>query len=224
MRSKAMLAALVVVATFVVSGVPAAHAQTNTKKPTVTAKTAAATTTQPEQKVTVAAGDTLSSIADAHQTTYVRLYDANGQISDPDMIYPGQELRVPRADEQLTDRPLPAAVAAMVQQSPAPVASQSAPAAAPVATPSPVIASSATTAGSSVWDRIAACESGGNWAINTGNGFYGGLQFTLSSWRAVGGSGLPSDASREEQIARAQALQSRQGWGAWPVCSLKAGV
>jgi hypothetical protein len=75
-----------------------------------------------------------------------------------------------------------------------------------------------------VWDRIAACESGGNWAINTGNGYYGGLQFSLSSWRGVGGSGLPSDASKAEQIARAQILQARQGWGAWPVCSIKAGV
>jgi hypothetical protein len=76
----------------------------------------------------------------------------------------------------------------------------------------------------SVWDRLAQCESGGNWAINTGNGFYGGLQFTLSSWRGVGGSGYPNMASREEQIARAEILQSRQGWGAWPACSAKLGL
>ncbi len=55
--------------------------------------------------------------------------------------------------------------------------------------------------GSTVWDRLAQCESGGNWAINTGNGYYGGLQFSLGTWQAYGGSGLPSNASRETQIA-----------------------
>jgi len=78
--------------------------------------------------------------------------------------------------------------------------------------------------GSSVWDRIAQCESGGNWATNTGNGYYGGLQFSLGTWRAYGGSGLPSDASRETQIAIAIKVQQAQGWGAWPVCSREAGV
>ena len=75
-----------------------------------------------------------------------------------------------------------------------------------------------------IWDQLAQCESSGNWADNTGNGFYGGLQFTLSSWRSVGGTGLPSNASREEQIHRAILLQASQGWGAWPVCSKKIGV
>mgnify|MGYP006373783203 FL=1 len=76
----------------------------------------------------------------------------------------------------------------------------------------------------SVWDQLAACEAGGNWAINTGNGYYGGLQFSLSSWRGVGGSGLPSEASREEQISRGQMLQARSGWGAWPACSARLGL
>ncbi|MEA5153871.1 transglycosylase family protein [Raineyella sp.] len=86
--------------------------------------------------------------------------------------------------------------------------------------------SSATTsaAGSTVWDRIAQCESGGNWSINTGNGFSGGLQFTPSTWAAYGGTGSASNASREQQIAVAQRVQAAQGWGAWPVCSAKAGV
>ena len=78
--------------------------------------------------------------------------------------------------------------------------------------------------GSSVWDRIAQCESGGNWATNTGNGYYGGLQFSLGTWQSYGGSGLPSDASRETQIAIAIKVQQAQGWGAWPVCSREAGV
>lgn len=73
--------------------------------------------------------------------------------------------------------------------------------------------------GSSVWDRIAACESGGNWAANTGNGYYGGLQFSLGTWRAYGGSGLPSQASRSTQIAIATKVRDASGgYGAWPVC------
>ena len=84
--------------------------------------------------------------------------------------------------------------------------------------------SAPAVASGSVWDRIAQCESGGNWHINTGNGFYGGLQFTLSTWRGYGGTGMPQDASREQQIAVAQRVQAAQGWGAWPVCSRKAGV
>ena len=75
-----------------------------------------------------------------------------------------------------------------------------------------------------VWDKIAACESGGNWHINTGNGYYGGLQFSESSWKAVGGTGLPHQHSREEQIKRAKILQSQQGWGAWPSCAAKLGL
>jgi len=81
-----------------------------------------------------------------------------------------------------------------------------------------------STPSGSVWDKLAQCESGGNWSINTGNGYYGGLQFSLSTWRAYGGSGLPSSASREEQIAIAKKLQADAGWGAWPACSSKLGL
>jgi uncharacterized protein YabE (DUF348 family) len=77
--------------------------------------------------------------------------------------------------------------------------------------------------GSTVWDRIAQCESGGNWAANTGNGYYGGLQFSLSTWRAYGGSGLPSNNSREEQIRIAEKVRAASGgYGAWPVCGARA--
>ena len=68
------------------------------------------------------------------------------------------------------------------------------------------------------WDAIAQCESGGNWGISTGNGFSGGLQFTPSTWRANGGSGSPTGASREEQIRVAENVLHSQGIGAWPVC------
>jgi LysM repeat protein len=72
------------------------------------------------------------------------------------------------------------------------------------------------------WDAIAACESGGNWHINTGNGFVGGLQFTMSTWRANGGTGSPTSASREEQIRVAENVKRTQGLGAWPVCARHA--
>ncbi len=79
--------------------------------------------------------------------------------------------------------------------------------------------------GGTVWDALAKCESGGNWAINTGNGYYGGLQFSLGTWRAYGGSGLPSANSRSEQIRIATKLRNaRGGYGAWPGCAAKLGL
>jgi hypothetical protein len=74
-----------------------------------------------------------------------------------------------------------------------------------------------------MWEDLAQCESGGNWSINTGNGYYGGLQFALSSWQSVGGSGYPHQNTRAEQIYRAEILLERQGWGAWPSCSRQLG-
>jgi LysM repeat protein len=85
----------------------------------------------------------------------------------------------------------------------------------------------AAAADSGVWDRIAQCESGGNWHINTGNGYYGGLQFAPSTWRAYGGTAYAAtadQASKSQQIAVATKVQRSQGWGAWPVCSARAGA
>jgi LysM repeat protein len=85
----------------------------------------------------------------------------------------------------------------------------------------------AAAADSGVWDRIAQCESGGNWHINTGNGYYGGLQFSAGTWRAYGGSAYAAtadQASKSAQIAVATKVQRAQGWGAWPVCSARAGA
>ena len=79
--------------------------------------------------------------------------------------------------------------------------------------------------GSTVWDSLAQCESGGNWAINTGNGYYGGLQFSLSTWRAYGGPGYPHQQSRETQIAIAEKLRAATGgYGSWPGCAAKLGL
>jgi len=88
-----------------------------------------------------------------------------------------------------------------------------------------VAATSAHAGGSAAqFDRLAGCESGGRWNINTGNGYYGGLQFNLATWRGVGMSGYPHQASREVQIAAGQRLHDRRGWAPWPSCSRKLGL
>ena len=89
--------------------------------------------------------------------------------------------------------------------------------------PAAVPAAPNYSSGGSAWDRIAACESGGNWAANTGNGYYGGLQFSLGTWQAYGGSGRPDQNSREQQIAVAERVRAAEGgYGAWPVCGARA--
>lgn len=171
--------------------------------------------------VTVKSGDTLTKIAKHNKSTVRRIYYANKKVKNPDLIYTGQKLRIPGNKEKLKKRSLPvgdstaSAVRVTAYQ---PVAHKV------IVQNQPVHKTFTGIASGSVWDRLAQCESGGNWAINTGNGFYGGLQFTLSSWQAAGGSGYPNQASREEQIARAKILQSRQGWGAWPACAASLGL
>lgn len=81
-----------------------------------------------------------------------------------------------------------------------------------------------TATSSSVWDSLAQCESSGNWGINSGNGYAGGLQFSPSTWAAYGGTGSAASASREQQIAVAERVQAGQGWGAWPSCAAKLGL
>ena len=101
-------------------------------------------------------------------------------------------------------------------------------AAAPAPQPNPAVAAAPAPAPSgayadpadpATWDRLAQCEAGGNWARNSGNGYYGGLQFSLGTWHSVGGQGRPDQNSREEQIHRGQILQARSGWGQWPACT-----
>ncbi|MCW0216111.1 MAG: LysM peptidoglycan-binding domain-containing protein [Pseudonocardia sp.] len=90
-----------------------------------------------------------------------------------------------------------------------------------------IAAPAANAAADSTWDRLAQCESSGNWAINTGNGFSGGLQFTKSTWNAFGGgqfAPVAHQASREQQIVVAEKVLAGQGWGAWPACSKKIGA
>lgn len=92
--------------------------------------------------------------------------------------------------------------------------------------PAPSPAAPAVSNGST-WDALAQCESNGNWAINTGNGYYGGLQFSQSTWAAYGGTQFAPRAdlaTREQQIAIAEKTRASQGWGAWPACSAKLGL
>jgi LysM repeat protein len=150
-------------------------------------------------------GETLSGIAGPD---WPAVAAANG-LANPNLIFPGQVIHLDG-----TGSGTPASVSA-------PASTESAPAPDPAPAPAPAASSSS---GGTVWDRLAQCESGGNWAISTGNGYYGGLQFSQSSWNAAGGSGNPANASREEQIRVAENLRSMQGWGAWPSCSSQLGL
>lgn len=90
-----------------------------------------------------------------------------------------------------------------------------------------ILAPNASAAPDSDWDRLAQCEAGGNWQINTGNGYHGGLQFSPSTWRAYGGGQFAPfafQATREQQIAIAEKVLAGQGWGAWPSCSARLGL
>jgi len=171
---------------------------------------------------TVHQGDTLSAIA-AHEYGSAADWPAvwwvnRRQVANPNMIAVGQRLRLP-ASGHVPAWMARAAQAAIPASAPDPVASVSAPQAGPPAAvqAAPVPASS----GGANWSAIAACESGGNWSANTGNGFYGGLQFTEQTWLAYGGGQYASSAnlaSQSEQIAVAERVLAGQGIGAWPVC------
>ncbi len=224
MRLNAFVAAASISAAFFgVAGAQSVHAQSqNDQKPIQVNMPKVAVK---PKIVTVKPGDYLVKIAKDHNTTYPRVFSANPKIKDPDLIYPGDKIRIPAPSEKLKDR-MPE--------------SQTVKAATPAVASSyktyPKVYSRyqyrysapkvnyTTPVYGGVWDKIAACESGGNWSINTGNGYYGGLQFTLASWRGVGGSGYPNQASKAEQISRAKILQARQGWGAWPACTAKLGL
>jgi hypothetical protein len=171
---------------------------------------------------TVQQGDSLSAIA-AH--TYGKAADwpavwwvNRHQVANPNLITAGQRLRLP-ASGQVPAWMARAAQAAIPAPPPAPAAvslpQASPPAAAPVST-----AAQASSGGAN-WSAIAACESGGNWSASTGNGFYGGLQFTEQTWLGYGGGQYASSANqatKAQQIAVAERVLAGQGIGAWPTC------
>jgi len=93
-----------------------------------------------------------------------------------------------------------------------------------VGAPLTAFAGTASAATGAQWDAVAQCESGGNYAINTGNGFSGGFQFTPSTWSAFGGQGAPQNATKDQQIQVAERVLAGQGKGAWPVCGVNLGA
>jgi LysM repeat protein len=174
---------------------------------------------------TVKPGDSLSAIADrtyGNSADWAAVWWANRrQVRNPDVISVGQHLQLP-ASGQVTAAMARAAQAASSAPVPVPASSpQPASAASSQAAAAPAQAAPAPSSGGVNWAAIAACESGGNWSANTGNGFYGGLQFTQQTWLAYGGGQYASTAngaSASEQIAVAQRVLAGQGIGAWPVC------
>ncbi|HKH06462.1 MAG TPA: transglycosylase family protein [Acidimicrobiales bacterium] len=163
-------------------------------------------------------GDTLSKLA---PDNWAAVAAGNG-IENPDLIFVGQVIDLDLTGPATSAAPSSSSSSSSSDNDEAEAAEYEAPAPAPAPAPEPAAAPAST--GSGVWDQLAQCESGGNWAINTGNGYYGGLQFSQGSWEAAGGSGSPANASREEQIRVAENLQSTQGWGAWPSCSSQLGL
>lgn len=182
------------------------------------AKIVAAESAQKRKKITVKQGDTLSRLAKkAKLASWRPIWDLNKKIKHPNLIYPGQKLVLPAKGEKIKHRALPALAMTRV------VSSEQA-AAPATARRSTVTRSASAPASGGVWDRLAQCESGGNWGINTGNGYSGGLQFAPGTWAANGGSGSAHNASRAEQIRVAERVRASQGWGAWPACSSKLGL
>jgi LysM repeat protein len=171
---------------------------------------------QAPAQYTVKAGDTLSSIA-RHEYGSAAAWPAlwwvnRHKVHNPEMIRVGQRLTLSswHPHKAWLNR---AALAAVPASAPAPPVSATAPATGAA----PVPASS----GGVNWSAVAACESGGNWSTNTGNGFYGGLQFTEGTWLANGGGQYASSAdlaTPAQQIAVAERVLASQGIGAWPVC------
>jgi len=183
------------------------------------AKIVAAQKDQKRKKITVKRGDTLSKLAKkAKLSSWRPIWDLNKKIAHPNLIYPGQKLVLPAKGEKVKHRPLPALAVTRV------VSSERSAAPASSSRRSTVTRSAAAPAGGGVWDRLAQCESGGNWGTNTGNGYSGGLQFAPGTWAANGGSGSAHNASRAEQIRVAERVRAAQGWGAWPACSAKLGL
>lgn len=177
--------------------------------------------------VVVESGDVLAAIAadvGLDETDGWRvLFDANPDLDDPDLIVPGQELTVPEEGAELEPRE---GTAAASEETSGPAEGGDEAAASASSDPEPAPSTSGTVPGST-WDALAQCESSGKWSTNTGNGYYGGLQFHPQTWAAHGGHAYAPNAhqaSREQQIAVAERVLQSQGWGAWPSCSAQVGL
>ena len=175
---------------------------------------------------TIWPGDTLSATAArayGSAADWPAIWWANHrQVPDPDLITTGQRLALP-SSHQVPPWLARAALAATAAARPAPAAPAGAAPADPTA-PAQASSPAPASSGGVNWSAIAACESGGNWAASTGNGFYGGLQFTEQTWLGYGGGRYASSANLAtpaQQIAVAQNVLAGQGIGAWPVCGAR---
>ena len=177
---------------------------------------------------TVRPGDTLSAIAArayGSAADWPAVWWANRrQVPGPDLIIAGKRLALPGLAQvpAWLARAAQPATAAPATPAPAGPAGPADPATAPAVPPAQAV--SPAPAGGVNWRAIAACESDGNWGINTGNGFYGGLQFTEQTWLGYGGGQYAPSANlatEAQQIAVAQKVLAGQGIGAWPVCGAR---
>jgi resuscitation-promoting factor RpfB len=116
------------------------------------------------------------------------------------------------------------ALASLPVPPPVPVPVAPLPVTFPLSAGPPIIPASTTPAASGVWARLRQCESGGNYATDTGNGYFGAYQFSEATWLGIGGTGYPDDAPPAVQDQAAQRLQARSGWGQWPACSRQLGL
>jgi len=204
MRLKTVIASFAIGAAVLVISGHSANAQSDTTK----------TEEQGKKIITIKNGDTLTQIAKDYKSTVERLFDANTNIKDPDVIHPGDKIRIPNKEEKLKPRELPTiqVVSSAVTNSSYSYSYQAQPKA------------NYSKVGGSNWDKLAACESGGNWSTNTGNGYSGGLQFSQGTWTSNGGKGSPHTASKAEQIRVAENLRSARGYSPWPACAAKLGL
>ena len=191
-----------------------------------------------QDDVAVPAGDT--SLSDGMDVQVVR--NGVGEVVEVRRIPPPEEVvddpELPRGERQVVDRGRPGEQVVVMRvhvSNGAEVRREQVRAGATTPPEKRVVkvgtnddVASAPSAGPGVWDDLAKCEAGGNWGINTGNGYYGGLQFDRQTWVAYGGDDyapLPHQAERDAQIAVASKVRdARGGYGSWPACATKLGL
>lgn len=194
------------------------------------------TASDPDVRSTVVAadaGDPVTLAGDLNETTST-LRETTTTAAPP--ATPAPSTVAPATVPPATDAPTTAPPVTAAATSVAPPVTPAPPTtAAPITAPPATVAATTTAPTRSelsysdprstqVWTDLAECESHGTWDIDTGNGYYGGLQFSLGSWRSVGGTGYPHENPRATQIEMGRRLQARQGWAAWPHCSAELGL
>jgi hypothetical protein len=200
--------------------------QATADTPTAKVDTAAAPSVEPATTRTAPDADATSALA----ASRIALPVATPFVADPTTTAPAPTTSTTAEPTTTTAKPKIVTLAApttTTTKAPAPTTTTTkAPAPTTTTTAAPAgerVVSAADPDDSATWDALARCEAGGNWAANTGNGYYGGLQFSLATWHDLGGDGYPHQASRARQIEVGRKLFDRSGWNAWPACARKLG-